>query len=111
MAEAFCFKDFSFQYKAQAEATLHHINLTVEQGEKILILGPSGSGKSTLTYCINGLIPHAFPGSVEGSLFLLGADISTLTIFDISKKAGTVLQDTDGQFVGLRAAVDIAFAA
>ncbi|MDR1566882.1 MAG: ABC transporter ATP-binding protein [Treponema sp.] len=111
MAEAFCFKDFSFQYKAQAEATLHHINLVVEQGEKILILGPSGSGKSTLTYCINGLIPHAFPGRAGGSFSLLGRDISGLDIFEISKIAGTVLQDTDGQFVGLSSAEDIAFAA
>jgi energy-coupling factor transport system ATP-binding protein len=111
MTPALCFRDYSFQYKAQAEATLHHINLTVERGEKILILGPSGSGKSTLTHCINGLIPHAFPGHVEGSLSLLGGDISALNIFDISKKVGTVLQDTDGQFVGLSSAEDIAFAA
>jgi energy-coupling factor transport system ATP-binding protein len=111
MTPALCFKDYSFQYKAQAEATLYHIDLTVKRGEKILILGPSGSGKSTLIHCINGLIPHAFPGRVEGSLSLLGGDIAALTIFDISKKAGTVLQDTDGQFVGLSSAEDIAFAA
>jgi energy-coupling factor transport system ATP-binding protein len=76
-----------------------------------LILGPSGSGKSTLIHCINGLIPHAFPGHSEGSLSLLGEDIRELDIFDISKKVGTVLQDTDGQFVGLSAGEDIAFAA
>jgi energy-coupling factor transport system ATP-binding protein len=110
MTPALCFKDYSFQYKAQAGVTLRHIDLTVERGEKILILGPSGSGKSTLIHCINGLIPHAFPGHVEGSLSLLGGDISALDIFEISKKVGTVLQDTDGQFVGLSAAEDIAFA-
>jgi energy-coupling factor transport system ATP-binding protein len=85
--------------------------LTIKRGEKVLILGPSGCGKSTLTYCVNGLIPHAFPGKIEGSLSILGEDIRGLSIFDISKKAGTVLQDTDGQFVGLSAAEDIAFAA
>jgi energy-coupling factor transport system ATP-binding protein len=73
-------------------------------------LGPSGSGKSTLGCCINGLIPHAFPGRLEGGLSILGEDAGDLSMFDISKKAGTVLQDTDGQFVGLSSAEDIAFA-
>jgi energy-coupling factor transport system ATP-binding protein len=104
------FRDFSFRYRSQAGPTLLNINLRLERGEKVLILGPSGSGKSTLIHCINGLIPHAFPGTWSGSLTLLGEDIFTLGSFDISKKAGTVLQDTDGQFVGLSAAEDIAFA-
>jgi energy-coupling factor transport system ATP-binding protein len=105
------FIHFSFQYRVQTEPTLHDINLKVDAGEKILILGPSGSGKSTLTNCINGLIPHSFPGRMEGGLSVLGEDAANLSIFDISKKVGTVLQDTDGQFVGLSAAEDIAFAA
>jgi energy-coupling factor transport system ATP-binding protein len=104
------FERFSFRYKAQTEPTLVDINLKINRGEKILILGPSGSGKSTLIHCINGIIPHAFTGDSEGSLSLMGGDIRNLSLFDISKIAGTVLQDTDGQFVGLSAAEDIAFA-
>jgi energy-coupling factor transport system ATP-binding protein len=104
------FEQFSFKYRAQTESTLIDINLKVSRGEKILILGPSGSGKSTLIHCINGIIPHAFKGESSGSLSLMGSDICGLNIFDISKIAGTVLQDTDGQFVGLSAAEDIAFA-
>jgi energy-coupling factor transport system ATP-binding protein len=104
------FEHFSFRYKAQTEPTLVDINLKINRGEKILILGPSGSGKSTLIHCINGIIPHAFMGDSEGSLSLMGGDIRDFTLFDISKIAGTVLQDTDGQFVGLSAAEDIAFA-
>jgi len=104
------FKDFSFRYRAQAEPTLVNINLTVNRGEKILVLGPSGSGKSTLVHCLNGLIPHAFKGEISGSLSLAGTDSRSLGLFEISKIAGTVLQDTDGQFVGLSAAEDIAFA-
>jgi len=104
------FRNFSFRYRAQIEPTLFNINLTVTRGEKVLILGPSGSGKSTLIHCINGIIPHAFSGESSGSFFLMGRDLSSLNIFEISKIAGTVLQDTDGQFVGLSAAEDIAFA-
>jgi energy-coupling factor transport system ATP-binding protein len=105
------FEDFTFTYKAQSEPTLHSINLTIVRGEKILILGPSGSGKSTLAHCVNGLIPHAFPGTATGSFSIMGKQAEKLKIFDISKMVGTVLQDTDGQFVGLSAGEDIAFAA
>jgi energy-coupling factor transport system ATP-binding protein len=108
---ALLFKDFSFRYRSQAEPSLIGINLRVNRGEKILILGPSGSGKSTLAHCINGLIPNAFPGTITGSLSILGEDAAGLGIFGISKKAGTVLQDTDSQFVGQSAGEDIAFAA
>ena len=72
-------------------------------------MGPSGSGKSTLIHCLNGIIPHAFKGDVSGSLSIMGKKADSLDIFAISKIAGTVLQDTDGQFVGLTAAEDIAF--
>jgi energy-coupling factor transport system ATP-binding protein len=108
--DAISFERFSFKYRAQTEPTLIDIDLKVNRGEKILILGPSGSGKSTLIHCINGIIPHAFKGESSGALSLMGSDTSGLDIFDISKNAGTVLQDTDGQFVGLSAAEDIAFA-
>ncbi|MDR1072478.1 MAG: ABC transporter ATP-binding protein [Treponema sp.] len=108
---ALTFNNFTFTYKAQTTPSLYNINLTIRKGEKALILGHSGSGKSTLAYCINGLIPHAFDGVSSGSLSILGEDAGKLNIFSLSKKVGTVLQDTDGQFVGLSAAEDIAFAA
>jgi energy-coupling factor transport system ATP-binding protein len=104
------FKDFSFQYFSQAEPTLHDINLHVQPGEKILIVGPSGSGKSTLGYCLNGLIPFAYKGSLSGTIKIKGEDTSHKNIFELSKSVGTVLQDSDGQFVGLTAGEDIAFA-
>jgi len=104
------FENFSFKYRAQTEATLIDINLKVNRGEKILILGPSGSGKSTLIHCINGIIPHDLKGEISGRCLLLGKDVRDYDIFSISKIAGTVLQDTDGQFVGMSAAEDIAFA-
>lgn len=104
------FSDFSFQYFSQAESTLIDINLKVKKGEKILIVGPSGSGKSTLGHCLNGLIPFAYKGKVQGGLSVGNLETSEHSIYDLSKVLGTVLQDSDGQFVGLTVGEDIAFA-
>jgi energy-coupling factor transport system ATP-binding protein len=104
------FKDFSFQYFSQSEPTLHDINLKIHRGEKILIVGPSGSGKSTLGNCLNGLIPFSFKGELRGSLKINRLETSEQNIFNLSKMIGTVLQDADGQFVGLTVGEDIAFA-
>ena len=104
------FQDFSFQYHSQAKPTLHDINLKIYPGEKILIVGPSGSGKSTLGHCLNGLIPFSYRGEILGSLKINGRQTKEEDIFNLSKVVGTVLQDSDGQFVGLTAGEDIAFA-
>ena len=104
------FKDFSFQYFSQSEPTLRDINLKIHCGEKILIVGPSGSGKSTLGHCLNGLIPFSYKGEIQGSLKINGLETSEQNIFNLSKMIGTVLQDADGQFVGLTVGEDIAFA-
>lgn len=103
------FKEFSFTYKAQSEPTLKHINLSIHRGEKILIAGPSGSGKSTLGYCINALIPHAFKGKIEGNATICGLNLADGDMYAVNKRVGTVMQDTDAQFVGITVAEDIAF--
>lgn len=104
------FRDFGFQYNAQAAPTLYNIDLKIHKGEKILIAGPSGCGKSTIAHCINGLIPNFYPGTVTGSLTVNGKDTRELSISDLSKNVGTVLQDSDGQFIGMTVGEDIAFA-
>lgn len=104
------FKNFTFRYQSQKEPSLRDICLSIYPGEKVLIVGPSGSGKSTLAHCINGLVPFSFPGEVTGELAIAGENPKELGIFGMSKHVGTVLQDTDGQFVGLTVAEDIAFA-
>lgn len=104
------FTNYSFKYRAQAEPTIRDINLKIYPGEKILIVGPSGSGKSTLAHCINGLVPFSYKGESKGSLLIKGQNPEKLSIFEIAKMVGTVLQDTDGQFIGLTVAEDIAFA-
>ncbi|HOM67387.1 MAG TPA: ABC transporter ATP-binding protein [Brevefilum fermentans] len=103
------FKDFSFQYYSQVDPTLYNINLSILPGEKILIVGPSGSGKSTLGNCINGLIPFAYDGEITGDLLINGESTQDKNIFELSKSVGTVLQDSDAQFVSLTAGEDIAF--
>ncbi|MCY7678962.1 ABC transporter ATP-binding protein [Bacillus pumilus] len=103
------FEHFGFQYHSQAEPTLKDINLTIYEGEKVLIAGPSGSGKSTLAHCINGLVPASYKGSMEGSLHIGGKNAEKENIFSLSQLVGTVLQDPDGQFIGLTVGEDIAF--
>lgn len=104
------FRNFSFQYRAQKKPTLYDINLDIYPGERVLIAGPSGSGKSTLASCINGLIPFSYPGECTGTLIVDGVDAPKSSIFELSRHVGTVLQDPDGQFIGLTVAEDIAFA-
>lgn len=103
------FNNFTFQYRAQAKPTLNNINLTIYEGEKVLIVGPSGSGKSTLSNCINGLIPFSYKGDISGSLKINGKETKDMSIFELSNSVGTVLQDPDSQFIGLTVAEDIAF--
>ena len=104
------FKNFGFKYTAQAEPTLKGINLDIHKGEKVLICGPSGCGKSTLFNCLNGLIPASYSGDATGELIIKGKSFKDLDIFSLSKITGTVLQDSDGQFIGLTVGEDIAFA-
>lgn len=103
-------KDFSFQYKAQSEPTLKNLNLTIYKGEKVLIVGPSGSGKSTIGQCLNGIIPNIYKGTSSGQFLIQGKEALDLSIYEKSHLVSTVLQDTDGQFIGLSVAEDLAFA-
>ncbi|WP_283597302.1 ABC transporter ATP-binding protein [Photobacterium phosphoreum] len=104
------FNNFSFKYWALENPTLKNINLTINKGEKIALIGPSGCGKSTLGQCLNGLIPHAIKGDCSGELYINGKNTRTLDLDHCTSMVGTVLQDTDGQFVGLSVGEDIAFA-
>ena len=104
------FNQFTFQYDAQAEATLKDISFDIVKGEKVLILGPSGSGKSTLAQCLNGIIPNIHKGQAQGQVRIDGQDIFKQSIYDKSQLVSTVLQDPDGQFIGLTVAEDLAFA-
>lgn len=103
------FNQFTFQYDAQAEATIKNISFDIAKGEKVLILGPSGSGKSTLAQCLNGIIPNINKGQAQGQVTIGDQDIFNQSIYDRSQLVSTVLQDPDGQFIGLTVAEDLAF--
>nr|WP_246100943.1 ABC transporter ATP-binding protein [Streptococcus cuniculipharyngis] len=104
------FINFSFRYEVQAEPTVKNINLKIKRGEKVLLAGPSGSGKSTLGQVINGLIPHHHQGQMTGDFLIQGKPVFDLSVYEKSQLVSTVLQDMDGQFIGLSVAEDIAFA-
>ena len=103
------FKNFSFKYNNVVDKTLKNIDLTINKGEKVLIVGPSGSGKSTLSHCINGLIPFSYNGEIEGELIIDNIKPYEESLSDVSKKVGTILQDQDSQFIGLSVGEDVAF--
>ena len=104
------FENFNFQYQVQTEPTLKNVDLTIYEGEKVLIVGPSGCGKSTLGQCLNGIIPNIYHGGMTGSLLIQGKSVFDRSVYELSNLVSTVLQDTDGQFIGLSVAEDLAFA-
>lgn len=109
VADIISFKNASFQYHSQANPTLKNIDVSIKKGEKILVAGASGSGKSTFGNCLNGLIPNIHKGNLSGEILVNGKDIKEADLFDMSFHVSTVLQDTDGQFIGLTVGEDIAF--
>ncbi|VDK14568.1 Energy-coupling factor transporter ATP-binding protein EcfA1 {ECO:0000255/HAMAP-Rule:MF_01710} [Oenococcus sicerae] len=106
---AISFKNVNFKYRIQSQATLHNVSFVFDYGQKIIIAGPSGSGKTTIGHLINGLIPQSFSGDISGQIMINDEDIQDLDIFRLSFAVGTVLQDTDAQFVGMTVAEDVAF--
>lgn len=93
------FKNFSFKYKNSKREALSGINLTIEKGDFIGVIGNSGAGKSTFTYAVNGVIPHHYDGDFYGEVIVNGLDTIESNPSQLALNVGSVFQDIDGQMV------------
>ena len=103
-----CFNNVSFKYSKEQES-LRNINLTVNDGDVVLVCGSSGCGKSTLVRCVNGLIPHFYQGEMTGTVTVNGTDVSQTTLRKISRHVGTVFQNPRSQFFNVDTTSELAF--
>ncbi len=103
------FQDVSFSYPDSADGGLKHIDLTIPDGQCVLLCGRSGCGKTTLTRLINGLIPQFFPGELRGKILLDGDDLAGLPMYRIAEKVGSVFQNPRTQFFNVDTDSEIAF--
>ena len=92
-------KDVTFTYSGAQRCALEHVSLAVAEGEFVGIIGPSGAGKSTLAAVMLGAVPHHFAGELYGACLVDGRDTCEVTLTDVSRLVGSVLQDIDAQFV------------
>lgn len=102
-------KDVSFHYEDSNEG-VSGINLTIKDGECVVLTGPSGGGKSTLTRLINGLSPSYYAGTFTGTITLNNKDLSQMSQFNIAKQVGSIFQDPKSQFFSSELAGEVAFA-
>ena len=103
-------KNLSFQYSREEDFVLRNIDLSIHQGECILLCGKSGCGKSTLLKIINGIIPEFYQGKITGSVEVAGMNPFETEIYKISEKVGSVFQNPKTQFYTTNTTDEIAFA-
>ena len=103
------FQNFSFRYEESQDFTLHGIDMTVQNGEFILLTGRSGCGKTTLIRSLNGLIPHFYPGEIKGDLLMDGKSLLEMKPSELAGQIGTVFQDPRSQFFMTDTTRELAF--
>lgn len=102
-------RGLSFTYAGHGEPALREIDLSVDEGEFVVIMGPTGCGKSSLLRCINGLIPWMYPGRYEGEVRVLGMNPAEVPTSVVSRSVGMVFQNPDNQLFSLSVEADVAF--
>jgi energy-coupling factor transporter ATP-binding protein EcfA2 len=111
MERAIVVKDLSFTYAGEQVPALSHVNISVDEGEFVLITGPSGSGKSTLLRALVGLIPHSYQGTMEGEVKIFGMDTKEHSTAELSTRVGLLFQNPENQLFSLSVEDDVAFGA
>lgn len=103
------FQNFSFRYEESKDFTLRGIDMTVQTGEFVLLTGRSGCGKTTLIRSLNGLIPHFYPGEIQGDLVMDGRSLLEMKPAQLAGQVGTVFQDPRSQFFMTDTTRELAF--
>lgn len=101
--------NFSFTYKKGEKRALEDINLEIEEGEFVGIIGKTGAGKTTLTLTMNGIIPHFLKGDLEGSVSIFGRDLRNYRVNDFFQNVGIVFQDFETQIFSSSVEREIVF--
>jgi energy-coupling factor transporter ATP-binding protein EcfA2 len=102
-------RNLGFQYEGTEAHAIRGVNFSIERGEFVLLAGPSGCGKTTLCRCLNGLIPHFYPGIEEGEILVDGSKVTSLPTSEVSRKVGYVFQNPENQLFALTVEKDVAF--
>jgi len=102
-------QNLSYTYPNMSKPTLSGIDLHIDDGEFVLLLGASGSGKSTLIQCLNGLVPKIAGGNLEGEIVINGKDVRNYKVHQMASDVGIIFQNPDTQLFSLTVGKDIAF--
>ncbi|HEV2227281.1 MAG TPA: ABC transporter ATP-binding protein [Nitrososphaerales archaeon] len=110
MTHAIEVSELWWRYSQETDWVLKGVNLEVQYGETVCIVGPTGAGKTTLLSCIQSLLPHSFPmGKMTGKVIVDGADTSSTRAAKLAGRVGMVFEDAEAQFVFPSVEDDLAF--